>query len=181
MTNGSKVLIYLTLLHFIFYCTLVSIAKGNVAKSNKSELRNRLSYRGLPYLFEVRSKTFRNDCQISRQVAASKFRDCLSFDNLRIQKKMSWDNPVSPIDAKSRIGFFVQFFLGQPVHVGDSMKDTVSYTKNHQISNVVIYLHRNKVQAFKFEVKQALDPLCQPTQVFYVTPVNNIYFVQTIH
>ena len=66
MTNGSKVLIYLTLLYFIFYCTLVSNAKGNIAKSNKSELWNRLSYRGLPYLFEVRSQTFRNNCKISR-------------------------------------------------------------------------------------------------------------------
>ncbi len=66
MTNGSKVLIYLTLLYFIFYCTLVSNAKGNIAKSNKSELWNRLSYRSLPYLFEVRSQTFRNNCKISR-------------------------------------------------------------------------------------------------------------------
>ena len=63
MTNGSKVLIYLTLLNFIFYCTLVSNAKGNLAKSNKSELLNRLSYRGLPYHFEVRSQTFRNECK----------------------------------------------------------------------------------------------------------------------
>ena len=31
---------------------------------------------------------------------------------LRIQKKMSWDNPVFPIDTKNSIGFFVQFFLG---------------------------------------------------------------------
>ena len=81
MTNGSKVLIYLTFLYFIFYCTLVSNAKGNIgkpnnfkstailykfvlylllysriwniAKSNKSELWNHLSYRGLPFLFEV--------------------------------------------------------------------------------------------------------------------------------
>ena len=30
MTNGSKVLIYLTLLYFISYCTLVSNAKGNI-------------------------------------------------------------------------------------------------------------------------------------------------------
>ena len=59
MTNGSKVLIYLTLLHFIFYCTLVSNAKGNIAKSNKSELWNRLSYRSLPYLFDMRSQTLR--------------------------------------------------------------------------------------------------------------------------
>ena len=36
-------------------------------------------------------------------------------------KKMSWDNPVSPIDAKNSIGFFVQFFfLGEPGIVGDS-------------------------------------------------------------
>ena len=66
MTNGSKVLIYLTLLYFIFYCTLVSNAKGNIAKSNKSVLWDRLSYRSLPYLFEVRRQSFRNDCQISR-------------------------------------------------------------------------------------------------------------------
>ena len=66
MTNGSEVLIYLTLLYFIFYCTLVSNAKGNIAKSNKSELWNHLSYRGLPYLFEVRSQTFRNNSKISR-------------------------------------------------------------------------------------------------------------------
>ena len=26
-------------------------------------------------------------------------------------KKMSWDNPVFPIDTKNTIGFFVQFFL----------------------------------------------------------------------
>jgi hypothetical protein len=25
-------------------------------------------------------------------------------------KKMSWDNPVSPIDAKNSIGFLVPFF-----------------------------------------------------------------------
>ena len=36
MTNGSKVLIYLTLLHFIVYCTLVSNAIGDLAKSNKA-------------------------------------------------------------------------------------------------------------------------------------------------
>ena len=33
MTNGSKFMIYLTLLYFKFYCTLlVSIAKGNIAE-----------------------------------------------------------------------------------------------------------------------------------------------------
>ena len=37
-------------------------------------------------------------------------------------KKMSWDNPISPIDAKNSIVFFVQFFLGQPGLVGDSVQ-----------------------------------------------------------
>ena len=40
MIKGSKDLIYLTLLYFIVFCTLVSNAKGNIAKSNKSELWN---------------------------------------------------------------------------------------------------------------------------------------------
>ncbi len=65
-TNGSKVMIYLTLQYFKFYCTHVSNAKGNIAKSNKSELWNRLSYRGLPYLFEVRSQTLKNNITLSR-------------------------------------------------------------------------------------------------------------------
>ena len=52
---------------------VVSNAKGNLAKSNKSELWNRLSYRGLPYLFEVRSQTLFYDFQ-KFEVAASKFR-----------------------------------------------------------------------------------------------------------
>ena len=56
---------------FVFFIvpqrlTLVSIAKRNISKSNKSELWNCLSYRGLPYFFEVGSQTFRNDCKISR-------------------------------------------------------------------------------------------------------------------
>ena len=46
--------------------TLVSNAKRKISKSNKSELWNRLSYRGLLYFFEVRSQTFRNNCKISR-------------------------------------------------------------------------------------------------------------------
>ena len=113
MTNGSKVLIYLTLLYFIFYCTLVSNAKGNIAKSNKSELWNRLSYRGLPYLFEVRSQTsFRNDCQIARSQPQNLEADCHStsttLKGLRENlKKMSWHNPVSPIDAKNSIVFII--------------------------------------------------------------------------
>ena len=32
MTNGSKVMIYLTLLYFKFYCTLVSNAKGDLVQ-----------------------------------------------------------------------------------------------------------------------------------------------------
>ena len=89
---------------------IVSNAKGNLAKSNKSELCNRLSYRGLPYHFEVRSQTFRNNCKISRSQPQKFNIDFHSTsttskglsENL---KKMSWDNPVSPIDAKNSIGF----------------------------------------------------------------------------
>ena len=115
-TNGSKVLIYLTFLYFIFYCTLVSNAKGNLAKSNKSELWNRLSYRGLPYHFEVRSQSFRNDCKSWRS-QPQKFNldfhltSTTSKGLSENSKKMSWDNPVFPIDTKNSIGFFVQFFL----------------------------------------------------------------------
>ena len=117
MTNGSKVLIYLTLLYFIFYCTLVSIAKGNIAKSNKSEFWNPLSYRGLPYHFEVRRKSFRNDCK-SWRLQPQKFNVDFHSTSMTSKslsensKKMSWDNPVFSIDTKNSIGFFVQFFLG---------------------------------------------------------------------
>ena len=111
-----EVLIYLTFLYFIFYCTLVNNAKGNLAKSNKSELSNRLSYRGLPYLFEVRSQSVRNDCKIS-EVTASKFN--LDFHSTSTTskgisenlKKMSWDHPIFPIDARNSIGFLCKFFL----------------------------------------------------------------------
>ena len=114
MTKSSKVMIYLTFLYLKFYCTLVSIAKGNIAKSNKSELWNRLSYRDLPYLFEVRSQTIRNDCQISRSQPQNLEADCHSTsttskglsENL---KKMSWHNPVSPIDAKNSMIFLCNF------------------------------------------------------------------------
>ena len=66
MTNGSKVLIYLTLLYFLLHYLQEYSKIWNIAKSNKSELRNHLSYRGLLYLFEVRSQSFRNDCKILR-------------------------------------------------------------------------------------------------------------------
>ena len=55
MTNGSKVLIYLTLLNFLLHYLQEYSKIWNIEKSNKSELWNRLSYRGLPYHFEVRS------------------------------------------------------------------------------------------------------------------------------
>ena len=66
MTNGSKLLIYLTLLNFLLHYLQEYSKIWNIAKSNKSELWNRLSYRSLPYLFEVRSQTLRNNCKISR-------------------------------------------------------------------------------------------------------------------
>ena len=125
-TNGSKVLIYLTFLYFIFYCTLVSNAKGNLAKSNKSELWNRLSHRGLPYLFEVRSQSVRNDFKISRsqpQNSEANFHltSTTSKSLSENLKKMSWDCPVFPIDAKNGINFLVQFFLSYAPLVGDSV------------------------------------------------------------
>ena len=46
--------------------TLVSNAKRKISKSNKSKLWNRLSYRDLPYFFEVGSQTFTNDYKILR-------------------------------------------------------------------------------------------------------------------
>jgi hypothetical protein len=66
MTNGSKVLIYLTLLYFLLHYLQEYSKIWNIAKSTKSELWNHLSYRGLPYLFEVSSQSFRIDCKISR-------------------------------------------------------------------------------------------------------------------
>ena len=113
MTNGSKVLIYLTFLYFIFYCTLVSNAKGNLAKSNKSELWNRLSYRGLPCHFEARSQSFRNDCQIlgsqPQNLEANFHSTSTTSKGLSEKsKKISWDNPVFPIHTKNSI---VQFFF----------------------------------------------------------------------
>ena len=117
MTNGSKVLIYLTLLNFPLHYLQEYSKIWNLAKSNKSELWNRLSYRGLPYLFEVRSQTVRNDCKIS-EVAASKFNLDFHMTSTTSKglsenfKKMSWDHPIFPIDARNSIGFSLQFFLG---------------------------------------------------------------------
>ena len=59
-------LIYLNLLYFLLHYLQEYSKIWNIAKSYKSELWNRLSYRGLPYLFEVRSQTLRNNCKISR-------------------------------------------------------------------------------------------------------------------
>ena len=72
-------------------------------------------YRGLPYLFEVRRQKFRNDCQILRSQPQNLEAKCHSTsttlkglsENL---KKMSWHNPVSPIDAKNSIPFLYNFF-----------------------------------------------------------------------
>ena len=42
-------------------------------------------------------------------------------------KKMSWDNPIFPIDTKNSIGFFGQFFLSQPGLLGDSVKQATTF------------------------------------------------------
>ena len=89
MTNGSKVLIYLTLLHFLLHYLQEYSKIWNIAKSNKSELWNRLSYLGLPYLFEVRSQTLFYDFQ-NFEVAASKFRGWFSFD-LNDLERPKWE------------------------------------------------------------------------------------------
>jgi hypothetical protein len=114
MTNSSKVLIYLTLLYFIFYCILViRDAKENLAKSNKSELWNHLSY--MPFRGE--EPNFQEQLQ-NFEVAASKFNidhhltSTTSKGPSENFKKMSWEIPVSPIDAKNSIGFFVPFSWG---------------------------------------------------------------------
>ena len=89
MTNGSKVLIYLTLLNFLLHYLQVYSKIWNIEKSNKSELWNRLSYRGLPYHFEVRSQTLFYDFQ-NFEVAASKFRGRFSFD-LNDLERPKWE------------------------------------------------------------------------------------------
>ena len=88
-TNGSKVLIYLTLLNCLLHYLQEYSKIWNIEKSNKSELWNRLSYRGLPYHFEVRSQTLFYDFQ-KFEVAASKFRGWFSFD-LNDLERPKWE------------------------------------------------------------------------------------------
>ena len=89
MTNGSKVLIYLTLLNFLLHYLQEYSKIWNIEKSNKSELWNRLSYRGLPYHFEVRSQSLFYNFQ-KFEVAASKFRGWFSF-NLNDLERPNWE------------------------------------------------------------------------------------------
>ena len=44
-----------------------------------------------------------------------------SFGPTENLKKMSWDNPVSPIDAKNSISFLVPFFRISPALLGGSV------------------------------------------------------------
>jgi hypothetical protein len=57
---------FISLWYLSFCITYKSKSLRNNKKTNRSELWNSLSYRGLPYFFEVGSQTFRNDCKISR-------------------------------------------------------------------------------------------------------------------
>jgi hypothetical protein len=72
--------------------------------------RSTLPFRGEEPNFQEKLQNF--------EVAASKFnidRHSTSTTSQGLSenfKKMSWDSPVSPIDAKDSIVFFVQFFLG---------------------------------------------------------------------
>ena len=113
MTNGSKVLIYLTLLYFLLQYIQEYSKIWNIAKSNKSKLCNCLSYRALP--FQGDEPNFHGWLP-NFEVTASKFRGRLSFDLNDLErpkwefKKMSWHNPVSPIDAKKASLFLCNFF-----------------------------------------------------------------------
>ena len=63
--------------------------------------------------FEVAASIFDIDRHLTSTISKS-----LSE---KLKKKMSWDNPVSPIDAKNSIGFFVAFFWGLPGLLGYSV------------------------------------------------------------
>ena len=53
-------------------CTLNRKIYSRVESTNKSELLNCLTYRGLIYIFEVGTKTFRPNCQFSRPISSKK-------------------------------------------------------------------------------------------------------------
>ena len=82
-------------------------------KLNKSELLNHLTYRGLPYIFEVgtwQQYFIQLDIKKSEtksQNSTSNIHHPQGPENLKI---LSWDNPVSPIDAENRISFLYNFF-----------------------------------------------------------------------
>ena len=78
---------------FKFYCTHVSNAKGNIAKSNKSELWNRLSFN-------------LND---------------LERPNREFKKKCHGMIPFPPQMLEIATVFFVPLFWSQPRLVGDSV------------------------------------------------------------
>ena len=81
-------------------------------KLNKSELWNYLTYRGLPYIFEVGSSISYNRYKKSEtksQNSTSNIHHPEGPENLKI---LSWDNPVSPIDAENSISFFLYNFFG---------------------------------------------------------------------
>ena len=122
MTNSSKVMIDLSFLLF-----LISDAKRKILKSNKSELWNCLSYRGLPYFFEVGSKTFRK---------ITKFRGCSS--------KFSIDRPLTSMTSKtalpyiSKIGSnqctevrFASFLSGEFTTIGSNKSTGKETDKTH--------------------------------------------------
>ena len=101
-------MIYLTLLCFIFYCTLVSNAKGNIAKSNKSELwnlakveqgsyKNRIGHRhNLKLIFTlIMSKGGKKNCyagadtaccqeEIGKHVVSLAISRCIQFKHVNL-------------------------------------------------------------------------------------------------
>jgi hypothetical protein len=110
MTNGSKVLIYLTSLFSscITYNSKYKILpQGKIAKTIKSELSNRLSYRSLPYLFEGKAYFSEFAENFSKFNLNHHSTSTTSKGLSEKFKKLSWDNSVFPIHA---LVFFANLF-----------------------------------------------------------------------
>ena len=88
LKNGSKVLIYLTLLNVLLHYLQV---KYKIQQSQINQNCGTVSYRGLP--FEVSSQTLFQKYLIKIQLQTSN--STTSKGPTENFKKMSWDNPVS--------------------------------------------------------------------------------------
>ena len=83
--------------------SLVSNAKRKISKSNKSELWNRLSYRGLPYFFEITSQTFRNDYKIWWSQHQNSTRLSLDLNGLKNSPSLHFKNSLKSMHLFQRL------------------------------------------------------------------------------